>query len=277
MGDIDSLGRLFDLAHGLLAGLRLSTPELERLVHGARAAGAIGAKLTGAGGGGAVIALAPSHRNDVLARWRATASTGWWRWWAAMSEARPPAAGVTAQRRHQHRPGQVLGQARRRPQPAGHRQPVAHPGRARHHAPACASPPARGRRTATGCCSTARRPTRRSPRASRASSIWCGSGPAFDRPAEVSTRNSVPTAAGLASSASGFAALALAATRAAGLAAARPTSCRRWPAGARARPRAPSTAGFVEMSPGPAGRRRRRHRPPAARARRRGTCAWWWR
>jgi diphosphomevalonate decarboxylase len=36
-------------------------------------------------------------------------------------------------------------------------------------------------------------------------------------PAEVATRNSVPTAAGLASSASGFAALALAGTRAAGL------------------------------------------------------------
>jgi diphosphomevalonate decarboxylase len=36
-------------------------------------------------------------------------------------------------------------------------------------------------------------------------------------PAEVETRNSVPTAAGLASSASGFAALALAASRAAGL------------------------------------------------------------
>ena len=76
VGDIDSLGRLFDLAHGLLAALRLSTPELERLVHGARAAGAIGAKLTGAGGGGAVIALAPSHRNDVLTRWRADGFEG---------------------------------------------------------------------------------------------------------------------------------------------------------------------------------------------------------
>ncbi len=70
VGDIDNLGRLFDLAHGMLAGLRLSTIELERLVHGARAAGALGAKLTGAGGGGAVIALAPSHRADVLARWQ---------------------------------------------------------------------------------------------------------------------------------------------------------------------------------------------------------------
>jgi mevalonate kinase len=39
-------------------------------VHAARAAGAIGAKLTGAGGGGAVIALAPSHTCDVLARWK---------------------------------------------------------------------------------------------------------------------------------------------------------------------------------------------------------------
>jgi mevalonate kinase len=70
-GDIDGLGRIFDTAHGLLAALRLSSPELDALVHGARAAGAIGAKLTGAGGGGAVIALAPGHERDVLARWRA--------------------------------------------------------------------------------------------------------------------------------------------------------------------------------------------------------------
>jgi hydroxymethylglutaryl-CoA reductase len=75
-GDIDSLGRLFDLAHGLLAGLRLSTIELERLVYGARAAGALGAKLTGAGGGGAVIALAPSHRQDVIDRWQTDGFTG---------------------------------------------------------------------------------------------------------------------------------------------------------------------------------------------------------
>jgi mevalonate kinase len=69
-GDVDGLGRIFDAAHGLLAALRLSSPELDALVHGARAAGAIGAKLTGAGGGGAVIALAPGHERDVLARWR---------------------------------------------------------------------------------------------------------------------------------------------------------------------------------------------------------------
>ncbi|HET6147063.1 MAG TPA: mevalonate kinase [Polyangia bacterium] len=70
IGDVDGLGRLFDVAHGLLCALRVSSPEIEALVHGARAAGAIGAKLTGAGGGGAVIALAPAHEPDVIARWR---------------------------------------------------------------------------------------------------------------------------------------------------------------------------------------------------------------
>ena len=70
LGDVDGLGRLLDVAHGLLCGLRVSSPEIEILVHGARAAGAIGAKLTGAGGGGAVIALAPGHEADVVARWR---------------------------------------------------------------------------------------------------------------------------------------------------------------------------------------------------------------
>jgi mevalonate kinase len=70
IGDVDGLGRLFDVAHGLLCALRVSSPEIETLVHGARAAGAIGAKLTGAGGGGAVIALAPAHETDVVARWR---------------------------------------------------------------------------------------------------------------------------------------------------------------------------------------------------------------
>jgi len=68
-GDIDELGRLLDVAHGLLAALRVSTGELEALVHTARDAGAVGAKLTGAGGGGAVIALAPGHERDVLRRW----------------------------------------------------------------------------------------------------------------------------------------------------------------------------------------------------------------
>jgi len=70
-GDLEALGRLFDVAHGLLASLRVSGPELETLVHGARRAGALGAKLTGAGGGGSVIALAPPGREaEILEAWR---------------------------------------------------------------------------------------------------------------------------------------------------------------------------------------------------------------
>ncbi len=58
-GDLESLGKLMDLNHMLLAGLFLSTEPLERLCHLARTSGALGAKLTGSGGGGSVIALVP--------------------------------------------------------------------------------------------------------------------------------------------------------------------------------------------------------------------------
>lgn len=44
--------------HGLLAAAGLSSPSLDGLVHQLRAMGALGAKLTGAGGeGGAVVGL----------------------------------------------------------------------------------------------------------------------------------------------------------------------------------------------------------------------------
>jgi mevalonate kinase len=56
-GDIRALGKLMDLNQMLLAGLMVSTESIEVLCSTARAAGALGAKLTGAGGGGAVIAL----------------------------------------------------------------------------------------------------------------------------------------------------------------------------------------------------------------------------
>ena len=56
-GDLVDLGVRFDAAHGLLAALGVSCPELEEVVAALRAAGALGAKLTGAGGGGAAIGL----------------------------------------------------------------------------------------------------------------------------------------------------------------------------------------------------------------------------
>lgn len=56
-GDHSGLGQLMNYNQMLLSGLFLSTPEIERACAVAREAGALGAKLTGAGGGGAVIAL----------------------------------------------------------------------------------------------------------------------------------------------------------------------------------------------------------------------------
>ncbi|HKA88524.1 MAG TPA: mevalonate kinase [Haliangiales bacterium] len=63
------LGPLLDEAQRHLAALGLSSPGIDRLVALARGAGALGAKLTGAGGGGAVLALAPGREDDVIAAW----------------------------------------------------------------------------------------------------------------------------------------------------------------------------------------------------------------
>ncbi len=57
-GDVVRVGMLMNMNHGLLEALSVSTMKLSQIVYAARAAGALGAKLTGAGGGGAVIALA---------------------------------------------------------------------------------------------------------------------------------------------------------------------------------------------------------------------------
>ena len=55
--DLKQLGELMNFNQGLLNTLQVSTPELERMIHIARDAGAFGAKLTGGGGGGAMIAV----------------------------------------------------------------------------------------------------------------------------------------------------------------------------------------------------------------------------
>jgi mevalonate kinase len=57
-GDLEGLGDVMNVNHGLLAALGLSSPGLDDMVHRLRNMGALGAKLTGAGGdGGAVIGL----------------------------------------------------------------------------------------------------------------------------------------------------------------------------------------------------------------------------
>ena len=56
-GDLLAFGQLMDLNQGLLSSLLLSTERLENLCTLAREAGAHGAKLTGSGGGGCIIAI----------------------------------------------------------------------------------------------------------------------------------------------------------------------------------------------------------------------------
>jgi len=56
-GDLDSLGQLMELNQKLLVTLVLSTPRLEEMCTVAVKAGALGAKLTGGGGGSCMIAL----------------------------------------------------------------------------------------------------------------------------------------------------------------------------------------------------------------------------
>jgi mevalonate kinase len=75
--DLGGLGRAMDRAHDLLGALGVATPLLDALCDAARKAGAYGAKLTGAGGGGAVIAIAPRDKEAaVLASWRAAKVEG---------------------------------------------------------------------------------------------------------------------------------------------------------------------------------------------------------
>lgn len=63
--DYRTLGILMNLCQGLLNAIGVSTPELERMVGIAREHGAVGAKLTGAGGGGCIVALCPGTVQQV--------------------------------------------------------------------------------------------------------------------------------------------------------------------------------------------------------------------
>jgi mevalonate kinase len=62
------LGRLMNRNHEVLREIRVSSPELDRLVESAQEKGAWGAKLSGGGRGGNVIAIAPPERLEVVAR-----------------------------------------------------------------------------------------------------------------------------------------------------------------------------------------------------------------
>lgn len=60
------LGEAMDEAHARLAEIGVSTPALDELVGLARRNGAVGAKLSGAGGGGVVLALCPDGGGETI-------------------------------------------------------------------------------------------------------------------------------------------------------------------------------------------------------------------
>lgn len=78
--DLRALGARMSAAHSELRGLRVSTEELDALVAEALSAGALGAKLTGSGLGGCVLALAGSatEAEDIRARLGAAGAVETW-------------------------------------------------------------------------------------------------------------------------------------------------------------------------------------------------------
>ncbi|MEO0561445.1 MAG: mevalonate kinase [Chloroflexota bacterium] len=66
IGDWATFGEIADIAQGVTDGLGVNTGRLSRLVYAARDAGALGAKLSGAGGGDCMFAVAPAERRDAV-------------------------------------------------------------------------------------------------------------------------------------------------------------------------------------------------------------------
>ena len=66
-GKPEQLGELMDQNHAYLQALTVSSPELDNLVETARSAGALGAKLSGSGRGGNMIALVEQAKAESVA------------------------------------------------------------------------------------------------------------------------------------------------------------------------------------------------------------------
>ncbi|MCD6313039.1 MAG: mevalonate kinase [Thaumarchaeota archaeon] len=64
--EIEPLGRLMTRNQELLRIIGVSSPEIEQAINACMKAGAYGAKLTGAGGGGCVIAVADYDKLDLV-------------------------------------------------------------------------------------------------------------------------------------------------------------------------------------------------------------------
>ena len=66
VGDLASVGRLMNDNHAQLVAMTVSSAALDRLAEAARAAGALGAKLSGAGRGGNLIALVTAESEAAV-------------------------------------------------------------------------------------------------------------------------------------------------------------------------------------------------------------------
>ena len=65
-GDLKRLGSILTIDHAALRAVGVSSPELDAMVELLASEGAYGAKLTGGGGGGSVIALAPEAKEKSI-------------------------------------------------------------------------------------------------------------------------------------------------------------------------------------------------------------------
>lgn len=64
--DEEKLGELMNINQGLLDALGINTEKLSQMIYLARENGALGSKITGAGGGGSIIAYCPEKLDEVL-------------------------------------------------------------------------------------------------------------------------------------------------------------------------------------------------------------------
>jgi mevalonate kinase len=65
-GDHRMIGEFMNINHGLLDAIGVNTDELSKMVYIARKSGALGSKITGAGGGGSMIAYCPGKVDIVI-------------------------------------------------------------------------------------------------------------------------------------------------------------------------------------------------------------------
>ena len=86
-GELGAVGELMDLNQGYLNALGVSTPGIEALCAIARERGALGAKLSGAGGGGAVVALVDEDPDPIV---RAFTASGYSAFAAEIASTRHP-------------------------------------------------------------------------------------------------------------------------------------------------------------------------------------------